>query len=332
MSSNSPAPVRQFPGRIAYSILAVILPVSVLPFILTTGLLVASLGNQFRLLPSSYLTILTVSFLLMIALMGAIIWLFVVRLTQPLYELTDALGLFLAGNWDQRSAVLQRDEIALLASYFNQLAEEMQAMHQSLNNREIEKNPPIYQALAQVSFEALSLYNRDSIIKRILEIVISQYGYLSAAVYLPHNFKGEYSGYITLHQIAHQPKALASPVIERFRGQKIPIEPSATNDWLISKAFLSKGVEICETIEDNKMYEAAIPIAVGNEICGVLDVFAPRDSASKKVSLFSLHSLSNLKTLSTVLAIALTADELGSVLESQYIHFKLGVDLPNYGY
>jgi len=115
--------------------------------------------------------------------MALVTWAGTQRVFRPLQSLTAITSKFAAGDFSARAAVNSQNEIGILADSFNHMAEELTELYRSLEQKVEERSRQIRTA-AEVAQRATSSANLDELLNRTTELIVQQFGFYHAAIYL----------------------------------------------------------------------------------------------------------------------------------------------------
>jgi HAMP domain-containing protein len=205
------------------------------------------------------------------------------RLLRPLATLTDFAGRMARGDWAYRVPEDREDELGLLASALNRMAEELSGMYRSLEARVEERTRQVRTA-AEVARAATSVTNLDDLLRRAVELIPERFGYYHASIFLLDE-TGQWA----------VPRASTGEVGAALiaRGNK----PAVGSQSMIGWVTLSNHPRVASDVNRDPLHvkdellpgtrsEAVIPLQVGGKVLGALDVqslkphtFNPEDVA-----------------------------------------------------
>jgi len=302
MSSANLASGRQFRGRMARTILAISVPVSLLPLVAVGSVVYRYASGFMGRLPENVLISWAALIGMSLLLAWLIIWLTARRLTRPFLELADTMHSFLKGNWELRAQIHQQDETGLLADLFNQLANDMAETRRLMEKRTAEPDSDRRQAVAQLSQVATYSISLDELIDQAIKLSLRYLGCTFAAVYLLEKIEGQ--KFAVLQQSTGSPEFEGTLLAQRFKEKKILIAPDPTSEWLAGKAIESKHPQISATKVVPGIYEAVIPITLSSQVVGVFDLFAANLNAESRLGPFNARVMAELQVMANVLALA----------------------------
>jgi len=241
-------------------------------------------------------------------LLGVAIWATTQRLISPLNLLTNATLQFSRGNWDQRAPVSQEDEIGLLSSTFNQMADDLAITYRSLESQiaerthSLEKRSQQLEATAQVAREAAAIRNLDELLTYATHLIAEQFNFYHIGIFLLDN-PHQYAILQAANSIGGQ-RMLA-------RGHKLEVGQKGVVGYVAatgypriavdvgSDAFFFDNPDLPETRS-----ELALPLKVRDLVIGVLDVQSTEEAA------FEESDIEILQILADQLALAINNTRL----------------------
>jgi len=134
-----------------------------------------------------------ISLATVVTLLSLILWFAARRFTQPIQTLTETTQQFAQGNWEQRVPETRDDEIGALSYTFNQMAEELSELYQSLSDQveeqtvELQKRSTQLEATSQVAREASAIRNLDKLLRDTTELISENFGYYHAGIFFIDN-------------------------------------------------------------------------------------------------------------------------------------------------
>lgn len=189
-------------------------------------------------------------------------------LTGPISRLTDTAVRVAEGDFTARAPVESTDEIGTLATAFNQMTDQLQHAITGLEANVAERTRAL-SASVEISRSLSTILDPDLLIVEIVEQVRNAFDYYYVQIYLfdenkriLHMMGGTGETGQNMISLGHQLRA----------GQGLVGQAAATNNPIfIADVFQSSGWQANTLLPDTKT-EIAVPIAIGDEVLGVLDV------------------------------------------------------------
>ena len=230
-----------------------------------------------------------------LAATGLVLLFGVNRVIKPLRTLSEITQGFAEGDWDRRAEVLSNDEVGLLASSFNHMADELGGVYRSLEQKVDERTRQVYTA-AEVAQSVTTLSNLDEMFNKTVALLVEQFGFYQASIFMLDR-NGKYLEFKTGFGAAS--KELAE--------KKFKLEASSTSimGWVntynqvrVASDVLDDEFHLKNELLPETRSEAGVPISLGNTVMGVLDVQSTQPDA------FNSEAIAMLQTLASQLATA----------------------------
>ena len=235
--------------------------------------------------------------LALIGLISGIIGYLVLRqMTRPIVTLADAAAQIGAGNLSTQVDVQSRTEIGTLADTFNTMTRQLREVFGTLEAR-VEARTRDLQLASQVSERMSTILDPDLLLPQVVELTKATFDLYHAHVYLLDP-TGEHLELVAGAGDVGQ--------IMKTQGHRIPVRARS----LVARAARENAPVIVNNVHEDANFlanpllpetqsEAALPLAVGDRVLGVLDV------QSDQVDRFEADTLMVLSTLAGQIAVAL---------------------------
>jgi len=169
------------------------------------------------------------------------------QITRPVIRLTEAALDMAEGNLDQHVVVTSRDEIGILTYVFNEMAADLKSLYDDLEAKVVERTRMLQQANYQIQRRAIqlqatqevsqamtSIRDPELLLRRVAELIRTNFAYMAVAIYIPEPGGGEIRCRALSPADAEWP-AIARPgdgsLIERaLRKNATQMESHSTNE------------------------------------------------------------------------------------------------------
>ncbi len=272
--------------------------------------LVAEQSQEEAFRPADNVTAAIVGATLGVALITAVIAAIVTRqITQPIVQLTESALCIAEGDMQQYVPVKSRDEIGILAYVFNRMAADLKALYDDLEgkvaqrtallqkaNYQIQRRAIQFATTVEVSQAATSILEPNLLLREVARVVHdSFFSYSYVGIYLLDD-SGKWA---LLKESTGGSKELAAA-----RAKPMMVENGnavgqavCTGDPQIVRCGAERAKEIF--LSPYVRAEAAVPLKMGDQIIGVLDIMSTEEDD------FDADDISVLQTVANQITIAL---------------------------
>jgi signal transduction histidine kinase/HAMP domain-containing protein len=257
--------------------------------------LVAEQAQEEAFAPTDSVTAAVVGATLAVALVTAVMAAIVTRqITRPIVRLTESVLSIAEGDMKQRVPVTSRDEIGILAYVFNRMAAELKALYDDLEAKVVQRTALLQKAnyqiqrraiqlatTVEVSQAATSILEPEQLLREVVRLVHDSFVYSYVGIYLADGAGKR----MVLREAVGGGKEMAA-----VKARPVPIEDTAAQE-ASAVARVALTAEPCIvrwgtgespqiTGHNGWAYpshvraEAAMPLKVGEQIIGVLDIMS----------------------------------------------------------
>lgn len=232
------------------------------------------------------------------------------RLTAPLKDLTSVANEIIAGNFEAKAGIQEHDEIGTLAETLNVMTSTVRDMIQSLENRVDERTSELKDELQRGEYRARQLeavtkvahainaaQNLQELLPHISDVVSEQFGFYHVGIFL----NDASNQYATL-SAANSPGGK----VMLNRGHQLKIGEQGIVGYVTGTGKPRVALDVGEDLVyfnnpdlPDTHSEMALPLKIGEEIIGALDVQSTVPNA------FSDEDVEVLSTLADQVSLAI---------------------------
>lgn len=219
-------------------------------------------------------------------------------IADPIVDLADTATQISRGALDRTARVERQDEIGALAQAFNSMTAQLRDLISSLENRVDERTRALrkanialeqgavqLQTSAQVGREITSILDIDVLLPRVVETIREAFGYYHVQVFLLDREANELVLRASSHSKSLEHQRLALDLFSVNAQAAQSGRPVLANDVLSDPGFLPDS-QLPETRS-----ELVIPLRLGNQVIGTLDVHSQRLNAFTEQDVVAIQSL-----------------------------------------
>ncbi len=275
--------------------------------------LVAEQTQEEAFAPTDNVTAAIVGATLAVALVTAVIAAIVTRqITRPIVKLTESALSIAEGDMEQHVPVKTRDEIGILAYVFNRMAADLKALYDDLEGKVAQRTALLQRANYQIQRRAIQLATTVEVSQAATSILEPDH-LLREVVRLVHDSFFSYS-YVGLYLLDETGKwALlkeatgGSMELATVKARPVSVN-NGTARGAVGQAVMGGEPYIirCDAERAQEMFfspyvraEAALPLKMGDQIIGVLDILSTEEDD------FDVDDISVLQNVANQITIAL---------------------------
>jgi PAS domain S-box-containing protein len=226
--------------------------------------------------------------LVVLAILGTMVS---TQLVNPLLHLSQVARSLADGNFRTRAQVKRRDEVGLLADSMNRMADDLSSLYSNLEEK-VEQRTSQLRAASEVAQLATSSTRLEETLEKTASLVNLRFGYYHTAIYLIDETGSgmilkNASGDLGALRLRH---ARRIPLTE----ETIPCWVARNNQSRVIQDIAEDAAYQLEDLLPDANSEAALPITIGREVLGVLDVHSTEKQAFDPDAVFVLQTLANL--------------------------------------
>jgi GAF domain-containing protein/HAMP domain-containing protein len=227
---------------------------------------------------------------LTITIITALIFWVARRITNPLVDLARITQAFAQGNWSIRSNFQSTNEIGTLARSFNLMAEDLSNLYASMESTVEERTQQVI-TTTELSAMATSASGMNELLDQTTALIAERFGYYHIGIYLLNNEKetgtlraasGE-----SAHELLRQAHAIS------LGRDHIYYDVVRNNQPVIVSNLDRETSSINLDLLPDAHSKIAIPISIGKDVFGIIDIQSEKDSAFPHATSSVLMTLAN---------------------------------------
>ncbi|MBA3530391.1 MAG: GAF domain-containing protein [Ardenticatenales bacterium] len=235
--------------------------------------------------------------------LAAGVYLLARQIAQPIHDLAMTAQEISIGELSRRVKVNREDEIGVLATAFNSMTAQLQEFINTLEQRvaerteELERRSVQLQVAAEVARDATATHELDDLLNRAVSLIRSRFGFYHAGIFLVDE-KREYA--VLRAATGEAGREMLA------RGHRLKIGETGIVGYVtqsgLPRIVLDVGSDAAHVKNPYLPHthsEMALPLKVGDEVIGALDVQSEEQSA------FDEQDIEVLQTMADQLAVAI---------------------------
>ncbi|MES0340608.1 MAG: GAF domain-containing protein, partial [Anaerolineales bacterium] len=225
-------------------------------------------------------------------------------LLRPLLNLTELAERLSRGDWSFRVPSDRDDEIGALAHSLNSMADELNSLYQSLEDRVEERTRQVRTA-GEVARAVISIASLDDLLRRAVDLIQQQFNYDYVSIFLIE----EDGDFAALHEATGEiGKALAA------EGYIVPVGSASIIGWVTSNNQMrlvtdiqAEDTELRRDLMPDMRSELAVPLQTSGRVLGAMNV------QSSNSDTFRPQDVEMLQTLADQLSAAILNARLAKI-------------------
>jgi GAF domain-containing protein/HAMP domain-containing protein len=228
--------------------------------------------------------------LIAISLGIGLVYLLSNAISQPINDLIKTFVKVEGGDLDQRVGITATDEIGELAIYFNRMVNRLAELQKDLE-RQVEERTSHLKAINEVGRVAASILDPDELISKVVNLITDEFGYYYSALFI---IDSENRFAELIDATGEAGKVL--------RQSKHHLE--INDKSMVGRAIVTKQAQVAQDVGEKSIRfnnpllpytrsEIALPLFIGDQILGVLDVQSTQEAAFGEQDINTLQNMAN---------------------------------------
>ena len=229
------------------------------------------------------------------------------RLTAPIVHLTEVADQVTRGDLTAQARVSASDESGALALTFNTMTAQLRDLIDTLEQRVADRTRALATS-TEVSRRLSTILDQEQLVAQVVEQVRTAFDYYHVHIYL---FDDDNETLVMVGGTGEAGRAMLAAGHKLAAGQGLVGRAGATNATIFVADVATEPAWLPNPLLPQTRAEAAVPIAVGQRVLGVLDVQHNRLNALQQQDLDLLQGIANQ------VAVALRNAQLFSQVQAQ---------------
>jgi HAMP domain-containing protein len=191
------------------------------------------------------------------------------RILRPLQKLTEFAERMSRGDWRYRVPEEREDEIGVLASALNRMAEDLSGLYRSLEERVEERTLQVNTA-SEIARAVVSIPTMEELLRNAVDLIQERFGYHHVSIFLLDE-KGDFA------ELAESTGDVGQAL--KARGHRIKVGSQSIIGWVTEHnlpRLATIGSQEPDPLENEFLPDTrsglVIPLQVGGSVVGAMDV------------------------------------------------------------
>ena len=246
-------------------------------------------------------------------------------IVNPISQLVTIAGNITSGNLEMRAQVQRDDEIGVLANTFNTMSVRLKELIGTLEQRVTDRTKALATS-SEVSRRLSTILDRNQLVAEVVNQVRNSFGYYHTQIYF---FDESAENLIMAGGTGEAGEMMLSQFHKVARGRGLVGRAAETNEPVLVSNTTQNTEWLPNKLLPDTKSEVAIPISIGKQVLGVLDVQHNIADGLKGEDVDSLQTIANqiavaLQNIQSTEIVTKRATELQTVARINTVAATIG--------
>jgi PAS domain S-box-containing protein len=217
------------------------------------------------------------------------LWFLAGQIVRPIHVLTSAAQAITKGDWTVTADVHSRDEAEVLANTFNLMTAELRSLFGTLEQRVADRTKALATS-SEVSRRLSTILDQKELVAEVVHQVRDAFGYYHVQIYF---YDEAHENLVMAGGTGEAGKLMLEQFHKLAKGRGLVGRAAENNQPILVADTTQNPQWLPNPLLPETKSEAAVPIAIGDQVLGVLDVQQNLADGLKQEDIEVLQSITN---------------------------------------